>query len=336
MLRHVAPMLVLALWAGRVAAQSAEVSTKWIGGVQVQYNTTDVAGQPGAQFELRRARIGVELGAQDWITGKLDADIAAGSVVLKDVWVNLGMAPALQLRVGRFKRPFSAIALTGYSQLVMIERGVRIRGLPGDAVGEEYDLLNGSGYLGWDVGAAVHGSVGRTVRYSVGLFNGGDASKGPGAAAARLTWVPLAGRPLRLSAAASRQHVPGAGGTAWEADLEWGAFRRPGLRLVSEIMAGDNLASPAEGKGMRGAQVQAAWYAPARRSRVQGLELAGRVSFGDPDTDVHGDDGWLLTPGFAVYFFERDRMQVNWDVYVPSASASGRRSALIVQLQLVH
>lgn len=332
-----APMLVLAVWAGGAAAQSADVSTKWIGGIQVQYNTTDVATEPESRFELRRTRIGAELGVRDWITGKVDADIAGGSVVLKDVWVNLDLAPAFQLRAGRFKKPFGAIALTGYSQLVMVERGVHIRGLPGADAAEEYDLLDQSGYLGWDVGMAAHGSMGRMLRYSVGLFNGGDASRSSRAAAARLSLSPLAGRPLRLSAAVSRQDVPGATGTAWAGDVEWGAFRRPGLRLLAEMMAGDNLAAATGGTpGMRGAQAQAAWYLPMTRSRVEGVELEGRVSYGDPDTGVDGDDGWLLTPGLAVYFFQRDRVQVNWDVYMPSASASGRHGALIVQLQLVH
>ncbi|MEJ2215727.1 MAG: porin [Gemmatimonadota bacterium] len=333
MLRHVAPMLAMALWAGRAVAQSGDVSTRWIGGIQVQYNTTDAAGEPGARFELRRARIGAELGLQDWITGKLDVDLATGSVVLKDAWVNLAVAPAFQVRAGRFKRPFSVIALTGYAQLVMVERGARIRGVPNGEIGEEYDLLSGSGYLGWDVGVAVHGDLSGTLSYTAGVFNGGDASRSPRAAAARLTVAP-AGQPLRLSGAVSRQDVPDATGWAWEGDVEWGAFRRPGLRLQAEAMTGDNLAvagSPA----MRGAQVAMAWYLPTNGARVQGVELAGRVSYGDPDSGVRGDDGWLLTPGFAVYFFERDRLQVNWDTYVTRASST-RHDALTVQLQLVH
>jgi hypothetical protein len=337
MLRMGAPMLALALCAAHVAAQAAgDVNTKWIGGIQVQYNTTNVAGQPGSRFELRRTRLGAELSARDWITGKIDADIAGGSVDLKDMWVNLDLAPALQVRAGRFKRPFSVIALTGYAQLVTVERGVRIRGLSSGDVGEEYDLLSRSGYLGWDVGVAAHGDLGAAVRYTVGAFNGGDASSGPRAAAARVSLAPVASRPLRLSAAVSRQDVPGATGVAWEGDVEWGAFRRPGLRLLAELMAGANLAASAGSPGMRGVQVAAAWYLPMNRSRVDGLELAGRMSYGDPDIGVDGDDGWLLTPGLAVYFFQRDRVQVNWDVYVPSASAVGWRDAFIVQLQLVH
>ncbi|MEJ2185470.1 MAG: porin [Gemmatimonadota bacterium] len=337
MLRNVAPMLVLALWAGRGAAQSAgAVSTKWIGGIQVQYNTTDVTGQPGSRFELRRTRIGAELGVRDWITGKIDADIASGSVVLKAVWVNLDLAPAFQVRAGQLKRPFSAIALTGYAELVTVERGVRIRGLAASDVGEEYDLLSESGYLGWDTGVAAHGSLGRGLGYEVGVFNGGDVVRGPGAAAARLSFAPLDGRPLRLSAAVSRQDVPGATGMAWEGDVEWGAFRRPGLRLLAEAMAGDNLVVAGGKPGMRGAQVAAAWYMPADQGRVEAVELEGRVSYGDPDTSVDGDDGWLLTPGLALYFFGRDRVQVNWDVYVPGASTSFRHAALSMQLQLVH
>ncbi|HKJ92316.1 MAG TPA: porin [Longimicrobiales bacterium] len=333
MLRGAAPMLALAVWSAPLAAQAGQVSTRWIGGIQVQYNTTDVAGERPAVFELRRARLGAEMAAQDWITGKLDVDLAGASVVLKDVWVDLAVAPAFQVRVGRFKKPFSVVALTGYAQLVTVERGLRIRGVPADAA-EEYDLLSQGGYLGWDTGAAAHGEVGGALSYTVGVFNGAETAGGPRALAARLTAARPGGR-LHVSAAVSRQDVPGATGVAWEGDVAWGALRQPGLRLLAEVMAGDNLAA-AGAPGMRGAQAAAAWYMPVGGRRVEGLELEGRVSYGDPDTAGNGDEGWLLTPGMAVYLLGRDRLQVNWDVYVPGASGADRHSALIVQLQLVH
>jgi hypothetical protein len=43
-----------------------------------------------------------------------------------------------------------------------------------------------------------------------------------------------------------------------------------------------------------------------------------RVSWGDPDGAVEGDEGVLLTPGFNVYFAGRNRLMLNWDVFVPA------------------
>ncbi len=52
------------------------------------------------------------------------------------------------------------------------------------------------------------------------------------------------------------------------------------------------------------------------------VEPVGRVSWGDPDTDVSDDHGWLFTPGFVVYFSGRNKIGLNLDIWSPATGDS--------------
>ncbi len=84
---------------------------------------------------------------------------------------------------------------------------------------------------------------------------------------------------------------------------------------------------------MLGGQVVAAWFAP-RDGRVEGVEPLLRLSWADPDTDADDDTGLLLTPGVNLYFSGRNRLMLNADVYVPSASDVDTEYGLVAQLQI--
>ena len=367
--RHIAAIALatlLALPAGGTA-QTNDVRIRVNGRAQVQFNTTSVgeaeAGDPdseiaGSTFETRRVRLAADLTIRDWITGRVEADFAGGAARLTDGWLNLGFTDAAQLRIGQFKKPFSLIELTSSTQILPIERGVRIRnltdalleGAQGDAarlpatfgeeviVGEEYEMLAALGYLGREIGAMLHGGSDRFT-YGVGVFNGSGAGlrddNDDKSFAGRATFQPAANRPFVLGAGFSRRETRAAGddlsGTVLGLDAEWGEFRRPGLHVQLDGVLGDNLLPD---RDLRGAQGVVAWFAPLAGARAEGVEPLLRASYGDPRTDVDGDEGWLVTPGINLYFFGRNRLMFNWDVYLPSAEWQETQHALRAQAQL--
>ncbi len=65
-------------------------------------------------------------------------------------------------------------------------------------------------------------------------------------------------------------------------------------------------------------QAIVSYYHPLQESgRLEGVEPAFRLSWGDPDTDADDDAGWLVTPGFNIYVFGRNRINANVDMWVP-------------------
>lgn len=347
-----------------LAAQTLEagaLQVRFTGRLQFQYNTSSVPAQAGT-FEMRRARQAVRLTIDEWINGHLEADFAQGRLALKNAFMELAVSPGLNVRFGQYKMPFGLIQLTSSTEILTIERGLRIRGLDTqladeDAgtdpvltelagallMGEQQALLDAQGYQGYDMGAEVHGTAGR-LRYAAGVFNGNGADRraanGAKTVAGRLTYaLGSQDAPLALGGAVSLHDVPAPGGAsgetrrghAIEVDLEYGAFRRPGLHVQAEVSTGENLAVE---ETFQGAQAVATWFTPLSGPRVEGWELVGRASWGDPSTDRADDAGVLLTPGLNLYFHGRNRMMANWDVFLPQGERFEARHALRLQAQL--
>lgn len=373
-MRILTSLVVLSLvLAGRTAAQTIEagpVTVKIGGRINYQFNTTSVDDDdflesgaqldpiPASTFEMRRFRLRTNVAFENWLTGELEADFAGGRVQLRNAFINYEIAPAFQVRAGQFKKPFSLLQLTSSSTYPVIERGVRIRGLeealeiadnfPGAGIlipgqiGEEQDLLDQLRYQNYDLGAEVHGSVGR-FGYAAGVFNGAGSDRlsqtNDKAFAARGTIALAEANPLVVGFGVSRSVFPDGltaddeeTGLAWEADLEWGAFRRPGIRVLAEVTSGENeLAGDAT---FLGAQGVIAFFQPIPHARVEGWEIAARASYGDPRRDVDGDAGLLLTPGINLYFFGRNRLMLNWDVYLPESDRFNDEHALRAQAQI--
>lgn len=355
-------LLVALLLPGGLAAQTIELDggarIGFTGRLQVQYNTSSLARDgaaaagaiPFSTFETRRARLGVQLELSDWIGSELEADFASSDVKLKNAFVNLGFDPRFAVRVGQFKKPFSLLELTSSTKILPIERGLRIRGLSnallaGAGTGtdeafptldgkpllpEEQELLASLGYSSYDLGVEIHGRFGR-FGYQAGAFNGnggnGQAEPGGHAFVGRLTFDPLPGRPLTLGAAGNRL----GSGTAFEVDAEWGAFRRPGLHVMAEAALGDNQVDDGT---FTGAQVIAAVFKPLGNARIEGLEPLFRVSYGNSSRDYEGDEGWLLTPGFNLYFAGRNRLMVNWEIFMPGSDSFKAANTLRAQAQI--
>jgi phosphate-selective porin OprO/OprP len=130
----------------------------------------------GDNFELRRARIG--------LNGKIFKDInyeivanAVGSStnIIDTAWMNYGFNKDAQIRVGRFKQPFSLEELTSSNNIDFMERSYINQLIPGK-----------------QLGAMMHGEPQKGFTYAASLYqNGFDAVSGQsqagGMAAARLT-----------------------------------------------------------------------------------------------------------------------------------------------------
>jgi hypothetical protein len=375
------PVLLLAwllLGTSQLAAQTldaGDVRLKLIGRIQSQFNTTsvdeaellaagaDVNPIPASTFEIRRLRFGAELEYQEWLTGKLELEYAMARLQMRDVYVNFGFDPRLNLRIGQFKKPFSLLQLHSSSMWPLIERGVRIRGLDalmelqnesaggpdllgafqGDAVlPEEQELLEVFGYQNYELGAALHGRFGG-FGYTAGVFNGNGSDRAAETSdksyAARVTYKLPVELPITLGSGLSHREyrvsgAPGvqtADGTAYEFDVEIGAFRRAGLHLLGEVAFGTNLGAADD---FLGTQAVLAYFQPIEGKRIDGIELAARASYGDPQRDLDDDSAWLWTPGVNLYFGGRNRLMLNWDFFKPSAQRFTSENALRAQAQL--
>ena len=321
------------------------------------------AALPATTFEIRRVRLGTELEFGRGVTGKLELETAMGRLFMRDAFVNFEFDRAVQLKVGQWKKPFGLLQIYSSTRWPVIERSVRIRGLneryiaddrqrllgrfgSTALVGEEHFLLETQGYNNFDIGAALRGTVGPAT-YEVGVFNGagGDAldDTNAKALAGRATVKPRSDWPLVLGVAGSRKsfrarstpRIETREGDAFEFDLEWGEFRK-GLHLLAEATTGRNLgvADTASNKNFMGGQAVAGWFFPVTHKNIEGFELAGRVSYGDPRRGVTGDAGLLLTPGINIYWSGRQRLMFNWDVFNPSGAQFSTLHAFRAQAQL--
>ena len=359
----------------RVAAQvisTGPIAVKLGGRINYQFNTTSISDEelrlegvdvaiPGSTFEMRRLWLTTDVAFEDWLSGELELDFAQGRLRTRNAFINFEVDPAFQLRAGQLKKPFSLLELTSSSKWPVIERGVRIRGL-GDALRagdvslaplltrvdgdvllpDEQDLLAQLRYSSFDLGAEVHGGIGRFA-YAVGVFNGAGSDElsdtDAKAFAGRATIAIARNTPFVIGFGLSRsvfRDGPTAdaenSGLAWEADLQLGEFRRPGLQFLAEVAGGDNLA--VSESNFLGAQGVLAFFRPVAHPRIEGWEVAGRASYGDPRRDVDGDAGVLLTPGFNLYFSGRNRLMLNWDVFLPESDRFSREHALRAQAQI--
>jgi hypothetical protein len=356
---------VLMAGAAPAWAQSAPIRATLGGRMHYQFNTTTVDQEEAAgdapvarsTFETRRVRLSVDVQVADWIRGQIEPELAMGRLSLRNAFMAFEVDTALVIRAGQFKKPFNLVHLTSSARLPVIERGVRIRGL--DAVlqreggetmrhvrgemlmGEHYTLLDAQRYSAYDMGLALEGRAG-PLGWAAGVFNG----TGPDmrdendalSAAARVTWRFDAMTPVVVGAAWSRRELnwpsPSAtetrAGNAFAVDAEIGGFRR-GLWILAEATTGDNLATQ---ERFTGAHLIASYFVGTGGGRIEGLEPAGRVSWGDPDDTIAGDEGLLLTPGLNIYFAGRNRVMLNWDVFVPNGDAFSTQHAARAQFNL--
>ena len=140
---------------------------------------------PGAErFFLRRVRPRFQGRVYDRFAFSIRSDFGVGGPEIDDAYVEAQFAPALHLRMGRFKVPVGLELLSSSAGLMHVERGFPTGLVPGR-----------------DVGLMLSGDVAEErLQYAVGLFNGVPGASEPGGdvddakeGAARLFAMPFVG-----------------------------------------------------------------------------------------------------------------------------------------------
>ena len=314
-------------------ARSQDVKVKGIdslqvrANLQVQLNTTSVEDEPGSEWILRRARLGVRGWAAGWIRGDLEADFGRGGAKLTDGYVTLVFAPVFGLRLGQFKKPFDALELTSSRELLVAERDGSPRGAGGPTPN---GLVDGLGYSNRDIGAESGGRSGR-LGWMAGFWNGAgdnEAEDDDGKQlAGRLNVAALPGWTVSGAWTGKRVSVPpDAEDAAWydavEVAVTGGEYGEPGWRALGQVLAGDNW-RPDQGGGdevsFLAVQGIVAYHVPLFTTPyLVGVEPVLRIGWTDPDTDGDDDEATLSTAGVNLYLHRHLKTQIQADFLSPA------------------
>ena len=317
----------------QVEIKSNALEIKFTGRLHMQWNQTSSTNAAVAStFFVRRARLTAEVKVSDFISGKIQPEYGEGTVGLRDAYVDLNFARQFRWRMGQFKRPFDRFELVSSTQILVIERVGGVRGIPGCAgvsnVCSYSRFTEKLNYSDRDLGFMFLGDVGR-VRYSASVTNGEGPNdvvdeNGAKSFTGRLEYR---GAGLVFGANVGVHDYPSDStgtdeyATAFGADVDWGRYEQPGPHVKAGVTYGENWKNltTADPSKFVTAQGIVTYLFPIRGNRfVSGIEPVARVSWGDPDTDVSGDDGWLFTPGLVAHFSGRNKFAVNVDVWAPA------------------
>lgn len=271
------PLAVVAFGpaARRIAAQAPVIR---VGGrAQVQYvepsGDSTTSWNPlfaASGFSIRRLRIQADVQFAERANLTIQPSFEMGALRMRDAFLRVALVAEgpvrLGLTMGQEKKPFSRYELTSSNNLVVLERGLSVRGfVVGYTPPAQINLLEGNGYIAHDLGASLDATVaaGR-VTFKAGAYNGsGESTADVNRAktfAARVVATLIrtdAGPVLRAgvaamsrdrgvtsTAVASAFHPDSAHrSTAYGVDLEWGDFR-PGPHVVADFATGENLDDP--------------------------------------------------------------------------------------------
>jgi len=320
---------------GEVWAQIdvGDVDVEMGGRLHFQAAQTSADGAPGLDLFLRRARLTLDVTLNEWLSARFQPEFTGG-VETRDIYVRLTLSEALRIDMGQFKRAFDLFVLTSSTEIEEVERDGRIPGLSGEqacaGIGNTCALTRFSEKLDFanrDVGIRIGGGLGERLSYQATLTNGtgieqGDengAKSGAGRLVYALTESLHVGGNFSIrdfeEAEETRQAV------AWGGDLEWGGLRTPGIHARLGVVGGDNwknLDPGGDPSTFVAVQSTVAWYRPVEpRGPLVAIQPLGRISWGDPNTDLSNDGGLLLTPGFALFFGGRNKLAANLDIYSP-------------------
>lgn len=247
------------------------------------------------EFLLRRARMGLRGTLHRAFGFKVEADFAGGGASLKDGYLEARPWPALRLRAGQFKVPFSLEAVSSTLWMDFIERSMAASSL---APARDWGLV-------------ALGQLGQRVRYGIGLFNGARANRGDldddKDVAARVVVRPLPGLWLggsltyghqRWSLPGDRDHLwtkgrfktyggttflkladgVGQSGTRlrWGTELAWspGPCWLQGEWMRMELRGMVDPAGRQHDLSVRGGYLNLGWFLTGERRSVSGWRLA--------------------------------------------------------------
>ncbi len=320
----------------QVEVRSRAMEITLTGRLHAQFTTTSVDGERTTEFLIRRARFTADVRVSDLVSGRIQPDYGEGEISLKDAYVRLTFSPALRATFGQQKRPFDLFELRSSTEILVIERVGGINGVstcmgPG-GICSFSQLTEKLQYSDRDIGFWLEGQdrTGR-FRYMASITNGAGANvadeNGTKSLGGRVTILPTD----RLAIAGNvgvHDYVDPASGNeyavAFGGDVEYGDYSQ-GLHIQAGVAAGDNWQNLTASGPSTFVTVQGivTYKHPIVGNRyVSHVEPVGRISWGEPDTDVSDDAGWLFTPGFVIYFTGRNKIAANVDIWTPSTGST--------------
>jgi hypothetical protein len=345
----------LALFATSATAQveleSGAAKIKITGRLQPIYEYSSSAEELSSIFLIRRARITMEITINDWIRGKIQPDYSTGfglenGLRLKDAYIDFVFSEPFRIRMGQFKRPFDMFELTSSTQILVIERTGFVRGVDDCAgVGSicSYSRMTEKlGFADRDVGFEIGGMIAGHWVWSASMTNGAifedivtftdvsgadslvfsDGKSFGGRLEYRGSDLKIGGNVAAHDYSNAVREDVVEYGLGYGVDLDWGSYSRPGLHVKAGVTAGDNwkVLDPTTGDPATFWTTQgilAYRFGITDNRYLESIEVVGRASYTDPDTDVSDNEGLLLTPGLVTYFLGRNKAAINVDIYKP-------------------
>lgn len=271
-------------------------------------------------FEIRKARLKLKWTPTNWLAGVIQVDAAQlfenGSSVLRDAYIHIAPLPQLAIRVGQFKKPFSALKLRSSDKLRIIRRG------PGNDHLVE-DLRYGDRDLGFQLSGRLIPSV--KLDYEIGLFNGSGPSIDDWGNSKDLVGR-LEIRPhktLQIGANGTYKFIDSPNTEQGQPDYGWAAggdirLKIKGFRLFSQGLIGAdyNLYSQLELSADNPPLVLDVLAVASYRHTFPlswkfAVEPAIKGEILDPFTRVKDDTVYVLTVGINTYLSKYFRIMLN-------------------------
>ncbi len=331
-----APLLLLMMTSGVALAQeepTGKLPVELGARIYARYHAAD--RDPYHEFELRRARLALDLHPTPWLSAQLDVDLV-DTDPLKDGFVEAAVHPQVSVTAGQFKKPFSILALTPPRRLPLIHRGIvneRVVEAGVDATG-----LTGLGFGGRDRGVMVHGEVAK-LHYALGAFNGTrnfdeiDSGKD---AAARLELRGLGG--VRLGASGSL-HYRNPKGVAVEKPAVFAAGVDTRVRVgiftgLAEVLWAQERATGANQDVLGGLAYVVAWVTLAHDLM---LEPVLKAEVLDDAVSGGGNLAWSFAGGLNLHLGDALRLMLQGEmVERESGSPFLRKRTVVLQLAFDH
>lgn len=335
----------------QVEIKSGAAEIKITGRLQPMYDYSSSAEELSSIYLIRRARITLEIKINDWISGKIQPDYSTGfgldnGLRLKDAYIDFKFSEPFRIRMGQFKRPFDMFELTSSTQILVIERTGFVRGLDDCAgVGSMCSYSRMTEKLGFadrDVGFEIGGLIAGHWAWSASMTNGAifedivtfsdiagedslvfsDGKSFGGRLEYRGTDLKIGGNVAAHDYSNAVKEDVVEYGFGYGVDVDWGSYSNPGLHVKAGVTAGDNWkvldATTGDPATFWTTQGILAYRFGIRDSRfLESIEVVGRASYTDPNTDASDDEGLLLTPGLVTYFSGRNKAAINVDIYKP-------------------
>jgi len=321
-------------------AQAWELTAR----VQLQYLVnTDTEGDAAKTtngFRLRRGRLQVKGKLTNHVDTKFQIEVRDNSPRLKDAEGKLEFAHGLFLRMGQFKVPVWREELRSSGKLLLVERS--------EAAGFLLDHRLSARHVGVEFGGNLASGIQFAVNVSNGAGEGGREDAGRtkdsqfvnnGKLISGRFNLPIAEQ-FQIGVAGAVNNV-GAKidttnntGTITVLAPDFGIYLTTGANQRLDLEGGFAVGSiSSDFLGTQDNQrftlfeVSGRWMTKlnAANESLAGLdafELAGGVTFVEPNRDLDNDESLFLRFGPAIYFGKQTRIQVNGEIELPGAEGA--------------